>query len=159
MPFTTCEYEGGACVYGAQSVYDSIGANGSCTNASTPADEVATALSAVYEARAPFESFAPMEMPMTASELQSFLAPRASSPLLVVAETREHQVKMRTQLPARWASAPLKPALNASAQPGEHFSFQLAVVNVARGDGQAVQPQTITSVTFSGLRSQVGPDM
>ena len=39
MPFTTCEYEGGACVYGAQSVYDSIGANGSCTNASTPADE------------------------------------------------------------------------------------------------------------------------
>ena len=71
----------------------------------------------------------------------------------------KHQVKMRTQLPARWASAPLKPALNASAQPGEHFSFQLAVVNVARGDGQAVQPQTITSVTFSGLRSQVVPDM
>ena len=161
MPFTTCEYEGGACVYGAQSVYDSIGANGSCTNASTPtpADEATTALSAVYEARAPFESFAPMEMPMTASELQSFLAPRASSPLLVVAETREHQVKMRTQLPARWASAPLKPALNASAQPGEHFSFQLAVVNVARGDGQAVQPQTITSVTFSDLRSQVGDPM
>ena len=161
MPFTTCEYEGGACVYGAQSVYDSIGANGSCTNASTPtpADEATTALSAVYEARAPFESFAPMEMPMTASELQSFLAPRASSPLLVVAETREHQVKMRTQLPARWASAPLKPALNASAQPGEHFSFQLAVVNVARGDGQAVQPQTITRVTFSELRSQVGDPM
>ena len=34
--FTTCEYEGGACVYGAQSVYDPTGANGSCTNASTP---------------------------------------------------------------------------------------------------------------------------
>ena len=159
MPFTTCEYEGGACVYGAQSVYDPTGANGSCTNASTPTEANTAALSAVYEARAPFESFAPMEMPMTASELQSFLAPRASSPLLVVAETREHQVKMRTQLPARWAAAPLKPALNASAQPGEHFSFQLAVVNVVRGDGQAVQPQTITSVTFSDLRSQVGDPM
>ncbi len=66
---------------------------------------------------------------------------------------------MLTLLPARWASAPLKPTLNASAQPGEHFSFQLAVVNVARGDDQAVQPQFVTSVTFSDLKSQVGDPM
>ena len=30
MPFTTCEYLGGACIYGAQTTYDRTGAAGSC---------------------------------------------------------------------------------------------------------------------------------
>ena len=100
MSFTTCEYSGGTCVYGAQAVYDKPGANGSCTSNSSAGVTAAKSglLTAVYEARAPFESFQPMEMPMTAGELEAWLGARADSPLVVVLETRERQVKMRRQL-------------------------------------------------------------
>jgi hypothetical protein len=39
LSFTTCEYEGGSCVYGAQVAYDKAGANGSCTSSSSSEDD------------------------------------------------------------------------------------------------------------------------
>jgi hypothetical protein len=66
MPFKTCEYAGGACIYNAQALYDPSDAPGSC---SYSGNATVQPLVATYEARAQFESFEPMEMPMTAAEL------------------------------------------------------------------------------------------
>jgi hypothetical protein len=72
-----------------------------------------------------------METPMTAAELKGWLSARSSSSsLIVVPELRENMVKMRTQLPSRWVGLPSSAGLQATAQPGEHFSFQLTVVNL-----------------------------
>jgi hypothetical protein len=157
MPFTTCEYLGGACIYGAQTTYDRTGAAGSCKPAvdgatvspaelkalaggSAAAATTATAgLAASYQARAPFETFEPMEQPMTAAELSAFMGRwRSSTGAIVVAEARENVVKMKRQLPHRWAG--LTPATASSfaavVRPGEKFTFQLAVINV----GSAAPP-------------------
>ena len=152
MPFTTCEYLGGACIYGAQTSYDRAGAAGSCKPAadgstvsepeptkavaggSAAAATTATAgLAASYQARAPFETFEPMEQPMTAEEHGAFMGRWPSSTgAIVVAEARENVVKMKRQLPHRWAG--LTPvtasSFEALVRPGEKFTFQLAVVNM-----------------------------
>ena len=85
MSFTTCEYSGGTCVYGAQAVYDKPGANGSCTSnssASVTAAKSSGLLTAVYEARAPFESFQPMTgggLPLGRFKVQIGLTTRMKS--------------------------------------------------------------------------------
>ena len=134
MPFTTCEYAGGACVYGAQTTYDRAGTAGSCEpGPKATAGTGTAALAASYQARAAFESFEPMEQPMSAAELEQFLgAWPSSSAAIVVAEARENVVKMKRMLPHRWAG--LTPAtassFEAAVRPGEKFTFQLAVVNM-----------------------------
>ena len=131
MPLTTCEYSGGACVFGAQSSYIAAGANGSCTAAATSTDAVPSTapVPAVYDTRAEFESFEEMEMPMTAAEHSSFIAARGGQGIIAVAEVREHPVKMKQQLPMRWVGYPTEPQLEATVQPGEHFTFQVALAN------------------------------
>ena len=152
MPFTTCEYTGGACIYGARTTYDAPGATGSCTTRSTTVAQpigpgVFSAATVVYEARTPFESFEPMEMPMTAPELARFYAARHDAGRYhVVTETRDHPVRMRKLLPFRWIASPVAPAVDAKVQPGEHYTFQLVVINSS--------PTTleITDVAFTALR-------
>ena len=137
MPLTTCEYLGGSCPYGAQSSYVKAGAPRSCAAAAaaprlaTP-PEAAQQYMAAYEARAPFESFEPMEMPMTAEEHAGFVASRGGPggfPAIVVAESREHPIRMKRQLPHRWVGTPSAPSFAAVVQPGENFTFQIAVLN------------------------------
>ena len=135
MPFSTCEYAGGACIYGAQVTYDAAGAPGSCGHSSDSGkvdapDATAAPLQGVYQARAPFESFEPMEMPMSSVEASAWLNARSTQPFIVVPEVREHVVKMRAKLPSRWVDLPTNAPLQGVAQPGEHYSFQLAVVNL-----------------------------
>lgn len=138
MPFTTCEYSGGACKYGAQTIYDKADSQHSCTRSlSTSNPSAAATLVGRYQARAEFESFWPMEMPMTAEERDAFMSTWPKNAAIVVSETRENIVKMKRQLPQRWVgmSADTATAFEAIVQPGEHFTFQLAVVNMAgRGD-------------------------
>jgi hypothetical protein len=135
MPFSTCEYAGGTCVFGAQVTYDPADAPGSCGNSSDSregeAPEATVApLQGVYQSRAPFESFEPMEMPMSSLEASTWLNARSAQPFIVVPEVREHVVKMRTKLPSRWVDVPVNAPLQGTAQPGEHYSFQLVVVNM-----------------------------
>ena len=133
-----------------------------------------TALQGQYQSRTDFESFVPMGMPMTSEEVAAFLTqppPSRSLPTLVsarnssstysnpanttrdivhplavvVAEHREHPVRMRWRLPHRWTNASIhSPSFSAAVQPGEHFTFQLAV-------HAPYVPVTITSVSFTDL--------
>lgn len=155
MPFSTCEYTGGACVFGAQVTYDPAGTHGSCGNSSSSweADATAAPLRGVYQARAPFESFEPMEIPMTVLEATAWLNARSTQPLIVVPEVREHVVKMRNSLPSRWVDLPSETPLRGTVQPGEHYSFQLAVVNMNSGH-TAAPPLVVSDVTFSDLTMQ-----
>ena len=178
MALTTCEYAGGGCVYGAQSSYVAAGANGSCT-AATSSDVVPSAapLPAVYDTRAEFESFEAMEMPMTAAEHSSFIAARGGQGIIAVAEARENPVKMKRQLPMRWVGSPTQPQLEATVQPGEHFTFQVAllshvdaeVVNTscaycapinkcdqAPYNASDCTPTNVTAVTFDDLLGPAG---
>ena len=174
MPFATCEYRGGSCRSAARVNYLKPGVNGSCSvpiavrttgplgawsrnltaqPSQRPVDvpfDVATA-TAVYQPRAAFESFEPMGMPMTAVEYAAFIARRpAATAAIVVAEVREHPVRMRSRLPARWLSANLShPAILGAVQPGENFTFQLAVHAVADTAG-------VTGVSFTPLVQAAG---
>eukprot|EP01050_Picozoa_sp_SAG11_P004903 SAG11_NODE_326_length_10708_cov_6.937035_4_plen_1050_part_00 len=157
MPFSTCEYHGGTCRSHATVEYTRPGGNGSCANFTGvegphghPAVAPVAAIEAVYQPRAPFESFEPMEMPMTAEEQADFLA--AAPPgakLLVVPEHREHPVRMLSQLPARWAEADTKhPTYKGIVQPGENFTFQLALY--APAEHVAVTDVSFTELVASG---------
>jgi hypothetical protein len=169
MPFSSCEYSyadgaRGACTTDARVVYDAP-SNLSCHYAGPSAAFAATnslvdeggrvATQATYEARAPFESFQPMEMPMTAEELRTFIHARKppSTGAVVVPEAREFPIRMRWQIPHRWIgkSSIATPLFSAKAQPGEHFTFQLAVVNL-----QPTDKIYVHSVEFSALRGESG---
>ena len=163
MPFSTCEYLHGSCRSDATVDYARSGSNGSCTN-STGAEAdghlpAAEPIEAVYQPRAPFESFSPMGLPMTAKELAAFMAAAPSgAKLLVVPEQREFPVRMLSQLPARWASAETKrPAYEGVAQPGENFTFQLAVY--APAEAVAVTDISFTDLVTSGKDTIAGSSL
>ena len=65
MPLMTCEYEGGGCEYGAQANYIKAGTEGSCTSGTKVGSggTLGPQYTAVYEARAPFESFVSLPPP------------------------------------------------------------------------------------------------
>ena len=156
MPFSTCEYHAGTCRSHATVTYAVAGSNGSCTKAATGAQSVAAPVVATYQARAPFESFEPMGMPMTAAEMSSFLAAvPAATDFLVIPEHRELPVRLRSQLPARWVSANVShPKFSGVVQPGENFTFQIAIFAPS-------STVAVSGITFSDLVAvdvQQGPD-
>jgi hypothetical protein len=109
------------------------------TKALAAATTATVGTAATYQARAPFESFEPMEQPMTTAEHGAFMGRWPSSTgAIVVAEARENVIKMKRQLPHRWAG--LTPvtasSFDAMVRPGEKFTFQLAVINM----GSAAPP-------------------
>jgi hypothetical protein len=148
MPFATCEYQGGSCRSHATVNYIHAYTKESCAKFTNSGEQEATKadpilIEAVYDPRAPFESFEPMGMPMTAKEHAAFLSTEAA--LLVVPERRELPVRMLSQLPARWAKEDTKhPRFAGIAQPGENFTFQLAAY-------APEVPVAVRQVTFSNL--------
>ena len=147
LPFTTCEYYKGSCRSGAHVTYLPAHTNGSCTVA-VDATVPDVTLKAVYQARAPFESFEPMGWPMTELEHAAFIS--APAGMLVVPEARERAVRMHSQLPSRWIGTDTKqPSFAASVRPGESFTFQLAVYATKSS-------VSVTSVAFSDLVASAG---
>ena len=153
MPFTTCEYQGGSCTYDARSVYDNaslgckfIGEENNWKRRLSPGS------SATYEARAPFESFEPMEMPMTALEQSEFMKARNVNKdgVVLVGETHDFPIKMKSQLPFRWLGKPASPQVHATAAPDQHLTFQIAAINFGASN------VTVASIAFSGLESSRG---
>ncbi len=133
MPFTTCEFAGGACPWGQganQVIYD---VDSHCTMANdTSADIISS--SWARESRNSFESFSPMQIPMTSSELTAFLNASLPEPVtltraILVTETRSHHVSMTDRLPQRWFGRDRDSlaTLTDSVQPGENYTFQVAV--------------------------------
>jgi hypothetical protein len=156
MPFTTCEYENGACRSGARSTYlDNL--TSACQPAAGPLDDLAAeataVVEAVYQPRDSFQSFDPMGFAMTATERAALVASQLGevSNVLLVAEDRSRPIAGRGFLPAIWANnrGAESAILNGTAAHGEHYTWQLAVVALT-------SDVTVTNVSFSEFQGQAG---
>lgn len=159
MPFSSCEFAGGGCTYGAQVEYDSVGAGGrGCTDSPAWYSPMSTAAMAtpsavMLQSRTAFAAFPPIEQPGTAAEVAAMLqkAP-PNAPALLFPEGREQPVRMQRNIPVAWTARDLsrRPTYNGAAQPSEHFTFQIAVY----AHKNAV---TVQTVKFSALASGESP--
>jgi len=79
-----------------------------------------------YEARTAFDSFYPMEVPMTEEERTAFLG---KAPFVVVAESRLRPVRMKYEIPVLWLERDETSlhALEDTVYKNEHYVFQIAV--------------------------------
>lgn len=158
MPFSSCEFAGGGCTYGAQVVYDGVGAGGrGCTDSpswySVSTAAMATPSAVMLQSRTAFAAFPPIEQPGTAAEVSAMLqtAP-PNAPALLFPEGREQPVRMQRSIPVAWTARDLsrRPTYNGAVQPSEHFTFQIAVY----AHKNAV---TVQTVKFSALTSGETP--
>lgn len=78
-----------------------------------------------YESRAAFDSFYPMEMPMTDTEKENFL--NADAPFTSLIESRLTPIRMKHALPFVWCDRADRLSLSDSACSNEHYAFQLAI--------------------------------
>ena len=78
-----------------------------------------------YESRTEHDSFYPMEMPMTASERDSFFVPDA--PFTAVLESRLLPVRMKHEIPFLWADRASRTVLWDTAYSNEHYAFQIVL--------------------------------
>ncbi len=80
-----------------------------------------------YESRTAFDSFYPMEFPMTAAERAAFTG---GSPFMAVPESRLRPIRMQYELPAVWLDTPASSlrTLRDTACANEHYVFQIAVI-------------------------------
>ncbi|MBI5705375.1 MAG: hypothetical protein HZC36_00110 [Armatimonadetes bacterium] len=105
-----------------------------------------------FEARTPFDSFAPMELAATREERDRLLRAHPE-PYLAFPESREFPIRMRDALPYRWIQAGAGRAIVGKAQPNEYFAFQVGVF-------AARQSLENVKVQFSDLvgpgRSKIG---
>jgi hypothetical protein len=142
MPFTSCEFSGGGCPYGASAQYDAVPAlvptvrqQRACIDDPSWYSGVADAAmavpaSATLQSRSAFAAFPPIEQPATSAEMAVLLRTAPSDrPVLLFTEGREQPIRMQDKLPAAWAHRDLTtpPAFNGSAQPSERFTFQIAL--------------------------------
>ena len=101
-----------------------------------------------YEAVDDFDAYTEMERTATPDELQHLLAANPGQPWLLFPETREHPIRMFTQIPGRWAEHGEGGTLTDHALRGEYLSFQVGLWT-ARGAAPDVH------VSFGDLH---GPD-
>lgn len=101
-----------------------------------------------YEAVDDFDAYTDMERTATPEELQRLLAANPERPWLLFPETREHPIRMFTQVPERWAERGAGGTLAEHALRGEYLSFQVGLWT-ARAAAQDVR------VRFGDLQ---GPD-
>ncbi|MBS1527259.1 MAG: hypothetical protein JST19_16520 [Bacteroidetes bacterium] len=94
-------------------------------------------------------SFYPMEVIATASELKALEAKYPSKQYLVFVEDRMHPIKMKYDLPQRWIVNGLKNSFNGEAEKGENFAYQLGIYPVAHNLDNV-------KVTFSDLKNDEG---
>eukprot|EP00039_Didymoeca_costata_P024761 m.11370 g.11370 ORF g.11370 m.11370 type:complete len:1033 (-) comp4432_c0_seq1:114-3212(-) len=80
-----------------------------------------------FEARTEFDSFMPMGLTATNSELQAMLANTNNAPYLVFPEDRGYPVRMLDELPYRLVSRGPSSTFSGTAAVGEWYAFQLVV--------------------------------
>ncbi len=79
------------------------------------------------EARSEFDRLDPMEIVATAEEVRDLLQRTADAEYLLFAEDRRYPIRMPDDLPLRWVQSGPSELLQAEAQPGELYCFQLGV--------------------------------
>jgi hypothetical protein len=101
-----------------------------------------------FEAADSMDLFHPMEEIASPAEVAHLRSEAGGAPFLVFPEDRLHAIRMRHQLPHRWAETGSDRAVVATADRGEFLSFQLGV--------WALDSLDSVSVTFSDLTGPGG---
>ena len=101
-----------------------------------------------FEAVDSLNSFAPMEVIATDSEVAALWEAHRGEPMLVFPEDRLHSIRMKDQLPSRWTSAGPQTRFADQARRGEFLAFQLGIV--------ATQKIDDLRVTFTDLAGPGG---
>ncbi len=78
-----------------------------------------------FEARTAFDSFFPMEVPLTAMEMEKFMADHEDT-WMVFTEDRRFPIRMKDRLPLRWRGGP-SAGFSGEALRNEYYVFQLGV--------------------------------
>jgi len=79
-----------------------------------------------------FNSFWPMEMIATESELKELLAQNAHREYLLFPESREHPIRMTDHLPLKWIKSGPQKTFSGEAARGEFYVFQVGLFAVAK---------------------------
>ncbi len=101
-----------------------------------------------FEAIDALHRFDPMEVIATRAEVDALRAQRPGARYLVFPEDRLHPIRMRHDVPRRWARAPLADRFAGEALRGEFFAFQVGVL--------ALAPLEHVRVSFSDLEAAGG---
>ncbi|MEW9572630.1 glycoside hydrolase domain-containing protein [Rhodanobacter sp. Si-c] len=118
-----------------------------------------------YQAVDDFDAYTDMEHTATPAEVQRVLAANPGQPWLLFPETREHPIRMFTQLPERWAGRGAGGNFADHALRGEYLGFQVGLwtaraaaqdVRVSFGelhgpDGAAIPAARLTCFNLGGI--------
>ncbi|MHB1152633.1 MAG: glycoside hydrolase domain-containing protein [Eubacteriales bacterium] len=117
------------------------------------ADITDTELTAI-DSRTDFDSFYPMEIPMTVSETKAFKAANMSDGFALIIEDRSHPVIMLRELPLIWSERKDITSLHDTVHCNEYYVFQVAVyaetaigilnITYSLKDGSAVPQGSVT---------------
>jgi hypothetical protein len=94
-------------------------------------------------------SFYPMEVIATETEVNNLIQQNAGKTYLVFPEDRMHVIKMRHDLPQRWIVSGVKNIFTGDAKRGENYTYQLGIYPTAR-------ELTDVKVSFSDLKDNTG---
>jgi hypothetical protein len=94
-------------------------------------------------------SFYPMEVIATQTELNNLISQNAGKTYLVFPEDRLNIIKMRRDLPQSWITSGVRSVFTGEAKRGENYSYQLGIYPTARD-------LTGVKITFSDLKSKAG---
>ena len=94
-------------------------------------------------------SFYPMEVIATQTEVNNLISQNAGKTYLVFPEDRLNIIKMRHDLPQRWIISGVKNVFNGGAKRGENYSYQLGIYPTAKD-------LTGVKITFSDLKNKGG---
>ena len=94
-------------------------------------------------------SFYPMEVIATQTEVNNLVSQNAGKTYLVFPEDRVNIIKMRHDLPQRWIANGVKSIFTGEAKRGENYSYQLGIYATAKD-------LTGVKITFSDLKSKSG---
>jgi hypothetical protein len=97
-----------------------------------------------FEAADSMDLFYPMEEIASAEEVTALRASARGAPFLVFPEDRLHPIRMRHQLPHRWAGAGANQPIVATADRGEFLAFQLGVWALDSLDSVTVSFDSLT---------------
>lgn len=95
-----------------------------------------------------FNSFYPMEVIATRSEMENLSAANSGKAFLVFPEDREYSIRMSHDLPQRWIQKGLTGRFEGTALKGEYYAYQLGIY--------ALQSLKQVVVNFSDLKSASG---
>ncbi|WP_346238152.1 glycoside hydrolase domain-containing protein [Niabella insulamsoli] len=117
-----------------------------------------------YESIDAFNSFYPMEIIATRSEVEKLRQSAAKRDFLVFPEDRMHPVKMNYYLPMRWAQRGASNQFSDTTSRGENFSFQLGIYalkdlenlklyfsDLKAKDGKRISAKSISCLNTTGI--------